>query len=76
MADSVKYTSPIFCEIYLKGKQNRPSLLEVTNMYVYVCGNVNSITNDGKSYFITFINPYSHFCVKVKPLKNLKNLLA
>lgn len=73
MGHSAKYPAPQLCEICLKGKQTRlpfvnlsenrkPSrILEVVS--TDLCGPINPETHDGKRYFLTFVDHYSHFCI-------------
>lgn len=73
MGHSSKYPAPELCEVCLKGKQTRlpfniikedkkaKRILEVIS--TDVCGPINPPTHDGKRYFVTFIDHFSHFCI-------------
>uniref|UniRef100_A0A1Y1JXU0 Integrase catalytic domain-containing protein n=1 Tax=Photinus pyralis TaxID=7054 RepID=A0A1Y1JXU0_PHOPY len=73
MGHSSKYPSPSLCDTCLKGKQSRlpfreigesrkaKRLLEIIS--TDICGPITPETYDGKKYYITFIDHFSHFCV-------------
>lgn len=73
MGHSFKYLCNKICETCLQGKQTKlpykplsserkpKRILEVVS--TDVCGPITPISHDGKRYYITFIDHYSHFAV-------------
>lgn len=73
MGHSSKYPAPGICGVCMQAKQTRlpfnpvpedrkaKRILEVVS--TDVCGPIAPQTHDGKNYFVTFIDHYSHFCI-------------
>lgn len=73
MGHSSKYPAPGVCEVCMKGKQTRnpfkplpaerkaKRVLEVVS--TDVCGPITPPTHDGKRYYVSFIDHYSHFAI-------------
>lgn len=73
MGHSSRYPAPGICEVCVQAKQTRlpfhslpedrkaRRILEVVS--TDVCGPITPQTHDGKNYFVTFIDHYSHFCI-------------
>lgn len=73
MGHSHKYPPPYLCEVCLKGKQTclpyenvtedrkAKHILEIVS--TDICGPINPPTYCGKTYFITFTDHFSHFCI-------------
>lgn len=74
MGHSAKYPTTKFCETCLQGKQARlpymkniPTDRKATRILqtvsTDVCGKITPPTHDGKNYFVSFIDHFSHFSV-------------
>lgn len=72
MGHSCRFPVSSVCEICLKGKQTRspflksiPSDRKARRLLQYVstdvCGKISPPTHDGKNYYVSFIDHYSHF---------------
>lgn len=92
MGHSSKFPAPGSCEVCVKAKQTKmpyedlpqerkaKRLLETIS--TDICGPIKPATYDGKSYFLTFIDHFSHFCVtyllsnKSEALEKFKSYVA
>lgn len=74
MGHSSKFPVPHqVCEVCVKAKQTRNQFTPLTEdrkakrilevVSTDVCGPIKPATYDGKNYYVTFIDHYSHFCV-------------
>lgn len=73
MGHSSKYPPSGICEVCLEGKQTRKPFMKLPDerkaknilecVSSDVCGPLNPNSHDGKKYFISFIDHYSHFAV-------------
>lgn len=92
MGHSVKYPAPCVCEVCVKSKQTRLPFVNIPQerkanrilemVSTDICGPISPTTYDGKSYFISFIDHFSHFCVifllsnKSEALSKFKNYVS
>lgn len=70
---SSRFPAPGPCEVCLQGKQSRQPFLNMTEerkakriletISSDICGPITPSTFDGKKYFITFVDHFSHFCM-------------
>lgn len=73
MGHSARYPAPYLCDVCMKAKQTRKSFVPIPEerkakgisevVSTDVCGPIKPTTYDGKIYFVTFVDHYSHFCV-------------
>jgi hypothetical protein len=76
---NIKEVSKNLCEVCIHAKQTRLPFKSVRKgrkrildmVHTDVCGPIDIETHDGKKYFVTFLNDFSHFCVVyLLPSKN------
>lgn len=85
MGHSSKFPSPEICEICLKGKQTRLPFKTIPDdrktkrilecISSDVCGPINPPTHDGKRYYVSFIDHFSHFGMCYLISKKVKLLI-
>lgn len=93
MGHASRFPAPGLCEVCLQGKQTRLKFMQEVDedkkakrildiVSSDICGPINPATYDGKRYYISFIDHYSHFCVcylienKSEALEKFRNYVS